>query len=80
MVLGVLGICEDPRTQWCGEGPTCAAGLGGGQKAVFGHDFQLGGPEACDSSGGARLELQSLGLGQGLRDSRCVHSFSGRKL
>lgn len=48
MVLNVLGICEDPRTQWGREGWVCIADFGGWQKAVFGHDLWLGGPEACD--------------------------------
>lgn len=75
----MLGICEDPRNQWGRERWVCIADFGGWQKAVFGHDLWLGGPEACDSRG-TRLELQSLGLGKGLRDSRCMHSFSGRNI
>lgn len=65
MAQGGTDVCCRPR--W-------------GAEAVFGRDLQLGGPESCDGSGSTRLQVQSLGLGQGLRDSRCMQSFSGRAL
>lgn len=41
--------------------------------------LQVDGPGAQDS-GGTRLELQKLGLGEGLRDSQYIHRYLGRKL